>query len=99
MKEITKEDILQAIGAVTLGKPEKSLMQNCHVETVKIDQGRITFIITIESGISNLKEEAEDIKKMAALGAQKGKTNASKQAIEKWKKDLDYIDNVLKSEL
>ena len=58
MKEITKEDILQAIGAVTLGKPEKSLMQNCHVETVKIDQGRITFIITIESGISNLKEEA-----------------------------------------
>jgi len=25
MKEITKEDILQAIGTVTLGKPEKNL--------------------------------------------------------------------------
>ena len=31
-----------------------------------------------------------------ALGAQKAKTNASKQAIEKWEKDLAYIDNVLK---
>ena len=31
-----------------------------------------------------------------ALGAQKAKTNASKQAIEKWEKDLVYIDEVLK---
>jgi superfamily I DNA/RNA helicase len=30
-----------------------------------------------------------------ALGAQKAKTNASQQAIEKWEKDLVYIDNVL----
>ena len=30
-----------------------------------------------------------------ALGAQKAKTNASKQAIEKWEKDLYFIDNFL----
>ena len=34
-----------------------------------------------------------------ALGAQKAKTNASQQAIEKWEKDLAYIDSVLKVEL
>ena len=34
-----------------------------------------------------------------ALGAQKAKNNASQQAIEKWEKDLAYIDNVLKVEL
>ena len=34
-----------------------------------------------------------------ALGAQKAITYASKQAIDKWEKDLDYLDNVLKSEL
>ena len=34
-----------------------------------------------------------------ALGAQKAKTNASQQAIEKWEKDLVYIDNVLKVKL
>ena len=32
-----------------------------------------------------------------ALGAQKAKTNASKQAIEKWEKDLYFIDNFLVS--
>ena len=31
-----------------------------------------------------------------ALGAQKAKTNASYQAIEKWEMDLAYIDNILK---
>ena len=34
-----------------------------------------------------------------ALGAQKAKTNASQQAIEKWEKDLAFIDNKLKNEL
>ena len=34
-----------------------------------------------------------------ALGAQKAKTNASKQAIKKWEKDIEYIDNVLKPDL
>ena len=34
-----------------------------------------------------------------ALGAQKAKTNASRQAIEKWEKDLAYIDNVLKTDM
>ena len=43
----------------------------------------------------------ERLKKMIntiniALGAQKAKTNASQQAIEKWEKDLAYIDNVLR---
>ena len=33
-----------------------------------------------------------------ALGAQKAKTNASQQAIEKWEKDLVYIDQVLREE-
>ena len=31
-----------------------------------------------------------------ALGAQKAKTNASQQAIQKWEKDLEYIDKILK---
>ena len=34
-----------------------------------------------------------------ALGAQKGKRNASLQAIEKWEEDLNFIDNELKKEL
>ena len=46
----------------------------------------------------------ERLKKMKntiniALGAQKAKTNASSQAIEKWEKDLEYIENVLEAEL
>ena len=34
-----------------------------------------------------------------ALGAQKGKSNASLQAINKWEEDLGFIDDVLKKEL
>ena len=34
-----------------------------------------------------------------ALGAQKGKRNASIQAINKWEKDLYFIDHVLKKEI
>ena len=34
-----------------------------------------------------------------ALGAQKAKTNASQQAIEKWEKDIMFIDGILKADL
>ena len=51
-----------------------------------------------------MPNSVERLKKMkntinVALGAQKAKTNPSQQAIEKWEKDLEYIKDVLESEL
>ena len=52
-------------------------------------------------GMPNSVERRKKMKNTinVALGAQKAKTNPSQQAIEKWEKDLEYIKDVLESEL
>ena len=73
----------------------------------KVFKGGIDMPNTLKTEVAKTWAEpksTERLRKMrntinTALGAQKAKTNASQQAIEKWEKDLDYIDNVLKLDL
>ena len=66
--------------------------------------GKIDMPNTLKTEVAKTWGEpnsTERLRKMrntinTALGAQKAKTNASQQAIEKWEKDLEYIDNILK---
>lgn len=70
----------------------------------KVFNGQIEMPDTLKKEVAKSWSEpksAERLRKMrntinTALGAQKAKTNPSQQAIEKWEKDLQYIDNVLK---
>ena len=70
----------------------------------KVFNGLIEMPDTLKNEVAKSWSEpksAERLRKMrntinTALGAQKAKTNASQQAIEKWEKDLAYIDNILK---
>ena len=69
--------------------------------------GRIEMPQLIKENIAKTWSEPnspERLRKMrntinTALGAQKGKSNASLQAINKWEEDLGFIDDVLKKEL
>jgi superfamily I DNA/RNA helicase len=70
----------------------------------KVFNGQIEMPDTLKKEVAKSWSEpksAERLKKMrniinTALGAQKAKINPSQQAIEKWERDLQYIDNVLK---
>ena len=73
----------------------------------EVFHGEINIPNTLKKEVAKTWGEANSIdrlKKMrntinTALGAQKAKTNASQQAIEKWEKDLIYIDGILKAKL
>ena len=73
----------------------------------KVFNGQIEMPDTLKKEVAKSWSEPKSparLQKMiktinTALGAQKAKTNASQQAIKKWEKDLDYIKNVLNSEL
>ena len=73
----------------------------------KVFNGQIEMPETLKKEVAKSWSEPKSLERLrkmrntinTALGAQKGKTNASKQAIDKWEKDLEYIDNVLKKEL
>ena len=73
----------------------------------KVFNGQIEMPDTLKKEVVKIWGEPQSIERFnkirrtinTALGAQKAKTNASKQAIKKWEKDIEYIDNVLKSEL
>ena len=73
----------------------------------QVFHGEINIPNTLKKEVAKTWGEANSIdrlKKMrntinTALGAQKAKTNASQQAIEKWEKDLIYIDGILKAKL
>ena len=83
---------------------------NIHHERVRHDilsrvfSGQIDMPDTLKAEVAKSWSEpnsSERLRKMrntinTALGAQKAKTNASNQAIEKWEKDLVYIDQVLR---
>ena len=70
----------------------------------KVFNGGIDMPNTLKTEVAKTWGEPnsnERLRKMrntinTALGAQKAKTNASQQAIEKWEKDLVYIDQVLR---
>ena len=84
--------------------PSQSTRQNI---LEKVFYGEIDMPNTLKSQVAKMWGEPKSdnrLRKMrntinTALGAQKAKTNASKQAIEKWENDLSYIDNVLKKAL
>ena len=73
----------------------------------KVFNGQIEMPDTLKKEVVKTWGEPQSIERFnkmrrtinTALGAQKAKTNASMQAIEKWENDIDYIDSVLKSEL
>ena len=70
----------------------------------KVFNGQIDMPDTLKAEVAKSWSEPNSLERLrkmrntinTALGAQKAKTNASKQAIEKWEKDLIYIDQVLK---
>ena len=70
----------------------------------KVFNGQIDMPDTLKAEVAKSWSEPNSVERLrkmrntinTALGAQKAKTNASKQAIEKWEKDLLYIDEVLK---
>ncbi len=70
----------------------------------KVFSGQIEMPDTLKQEVAKTwgkPNSIERLKKMrntinVALGAQKAKTNSSQQAIEKWERDLNHIDNILK---
>ena len=70
----------------------------------KVFNGQIDMPDTLKAEVAKSWSEPNSLERLrkmrntinTALVAQKAKTNASKQAIEKWEKDLVYIDKVLK---
>ena len=70
----------------------------------KVFNGQIDMPDTLKAEVAKSWSEPNSLERLrkmrntinTALGAQKAKTNASKQAIEKWEKDLLFIDEVLK---
>ena len=73
----------------------------------KVFNGQIEMPDTLKKEVAKTWGEPQSIERFnkmrrtinTALGAQKAKTNASMQAIEKWENDIEYIDNVLKLDL
>ena len=73
----------------------------------KVFNGQIEMPDTLKKEVAKSWSEPKSLERLrkmrntinTALGAQKAKTNASQQAIEKWENDIEFIDNVLKVEL